>query len=506
MNPINYSSRDYSSVISQINADPDLKQQPARFKITLAGLFDVLNNTLNAIANSLFIRLSFSRPQLQDLLSLIDYSMAWKQTATVQLTVNINPAATVSGSYTVSAANLAFGTVPTISNPQVRFEARTSLTFTIGTSTSSVTVYAQTTQAQKNIGTTNGSSWQQIDLPDLDVLSDTLTLTIGSDTYTLVSSFINSLATDTVFRLYYRSDGTSYIILPGIDSQTGKSYGKVPTNGLTIFANYATGGGLSSNVNANTITQYLGNDNNVVSSTNNSAATGGTEEETIDNAKAVAPLALRGVNYFINASNGIAIAKSIEGVLDCFIYNDGLLSVSCVIIPVGGGVPSPSLKTTVHSALISRSPLEEITVNMVDPNYVITSIQMNIKTLEGVSLADINQYIKLAILVRADNYSSYIKSIYISEGLSSAIAQVNAIWGTLIGETFSVNDSAQFMKIFDNVPSIAFAENLQPEDLISAVQGFVNGVDYVKLISPSSPVSVGSNGITKINGITLVVI
>ncbi|TGL39621.1 hypothetical protein EHQ53_13955 [Leptospira langatensis] len=503
MNPISYSSRDYSAVLSQIDADTDLKQQPARFKISLAAVFDVLSNALNAIANSLFIRTSFSRPQLQDVLSLIDYSMSWKQTASVPMTVNIDPSATASGPYTVLKSNLIFGTVSSISKPQVRFEARDNLTFSMGTSISSVQVFGQTTQAQKNIGTTDGSSWQQFDLPDLDVLEETLTLTIGSDTYTLVDSFINSLVTDTVFRLYYRSDGTSYVILPGVDTQTGKSYGKVPITGTTVYANYAIGGGLDTNVDPNTITEYLGNDLNVTSAINGIASTGGSEEETIDNAKAIAPIALRGVNYFINQSTGIAIAKSITGVLDCFIYNDGLLSVSCVLIPIGGGLPSADLKTQVQTALIERSPLEEITVNMVEPIYISTAVQLNVAVLQGTVLSDITKFINLAVLFRADKYGQYIKTAYISQGLSSAIDLINSTWGSLIGDTFSITDSSQLIRILDNVPTISFSETLQPEDLISAVQGFVTGIDYVKLISPSSPVVVGSSGIVGITGITV---
>ena len=51
--------------------------------------------------------------------------------------------------------------------------------------------------------------------------------------------------------------------MPFIDTINSVQYGLIEPVGLVITANYATGGGEASNVSANTITVYGGNDPNV---------------------------------------------------------------------------------------------------------------------------------------------------------------------------------------------------------------------------------------------------
>jgi hypothetical protein len=107
-NTINYATRDFINLVAQFNSDVQLKQSPAWIKNMIGGAFDVLNNTLNALANSMFIRTAYARTVLQDVLQLVDYQLDWKQNASVLETVNINPALTATSSYTILKANLKF--------------------------------------------------------------------------------------------------------------------------------------------------------------------------------------------------------------------------------------------------------------------------------------------------------------------------------------------------------------------------------------------------------------
>lgn len=496
MSVIDYSSRDFQSVISQIDSDSELKEQPSRFKIMIAGVFDVLNNTLNAVLNSLFIRTSFSRSAMQDLLNLIDYQMSWKKTSYADVTLTIDSAATISSSYTFLKSNLIFGTISTTSKEQVRFEALEDVIFPISTTVTTVRVYAKTTKDIANIGTSNGGSWQIFDLPDLDILKEYLTLTIGSDTYTLVDTFANSSNTDTHFRIYFRSDGSSYIKLGGIDSVSSTQYGKIPTNGTTIYANYSTGGGSNTIVEPATITEYLGNDSYFVSATNPAKSIGGQEEETIDNAKEIAPLLARTSGYFINESTGIALAKTIDGVLQATVIHEGLSQVGVYIVPVGGGLPSTTIKTNVQTLLSERSILGEITVNIYDPIYVPTSISINAKILSGYSINSVQNFIKLSIMVRLSEIAKSIIEDFNQNGLDSAISKINAYWYSIIGYNFNtLSDGSQISKILLNTKTNQFNRDLQPEDLIGAIEGFVEGIDYIKILTPSSTITAGNGGL-----------
>ena len=143
--------------------------------------------------------------------------------------------------------------------PQLQFESRTSITIPMGQTSGIVQTYQQKTVTNVSLGLTTGQSLQIIDLPDKDILTETIVLTIGSDLFTAVDSF--AFYNDPLAKVFihsFRSDRTSYITMPFIDSISGEQYGLIEPVGIAITANYATGGGDVSNVDANTITIYTG--------------------------------------------------------------------------------------------------------------------------------------------------------------------------------------------------------------------------------------------------------
>ena len=418
------------------------------------------------------------------------------------LTVNIDPALTVSGSYVVQAADLIAQTPPTVNRPAIRFEALSPITFSIGTSQSSATFYQQTTQTAQQIGTTSGASWQEIELPDLDILKNRITLQVGSDVYTQVDTFANSTSANKVYRIFYRSDGSSYIRLPGVDDQTGYAYGFVPPAGLVVTATYATGGGAIGNVEAGEISQYIGADSGVTSVVNPGAAAGGRNQESIANAQAVAPLRVRETGYFINASTGVSLAKSVSGVLRAQIVRTGLLTFGGWIIPNGGGLPSTQLKQQVQDLLIARSPLEDITGTISDPSYISTAVQIQLKMYSGYTFTEIEKYCKLAIAIKANEISDELLAEFTESGITAAIDYINANFSSITGIFSTTTDAAQISEILRRTIPIEMGESLEQEDIVAACAQ-VAGVDYIKVIAPASTVTGVNGGQIKVTSVTV---
>jgi hypothetical protein len=371
----------------------------------------------------------------------------------------------------------------------------------MGTSQTSILVKQQATQPAANLGSTDGSNWQLFDLPDVDVLKDTLVITIGADVYTRVTTFASYGPADKVFKIYYRTDGSSYIKLGGVDTKSGAQFGFIPASGQSVNAVYATGGGADGNVEVGAINQYIGADSGVTTVNNSEAAEGGAAEESIANARELAPLRTRETGYFINESTGVSLAKSVDGVLKASIVRTGLLAVAGYIIPNGGGYPSTTLKNAVRDLLIARSPLEDINVVINDPTYIPTAVTLNIKLYPGYLFANIQKYCALAIVMKAHELADTIQTTYQEQGIDACIAMINADIGSITGTFQTAVDGVQISDIMNRIVPIKIGEDLQLEDIITAC-GFVKGVDYVKITSPSGGVSSFPGGQVKVNSVT----
>ena len=75
-NPIKYTSRTFASILADINSDTTLTDKPNWFKRIWAGIGDVLSMWLNSMINLIFLRTSYTRNSVSDLLGLIDYSLS----------------------------------------------------------------------------------------------------------------------------------------------------------------------------------------------------------------------------------------------------------------------------------------------------------------------------------------------------------------------------------------------------------------------------------------------
>ncbi len=506
-NVVRYSTRDYNSVVQQFNDEPVLKDQPERMKRGPASVFDTLSNTLNAVANMLFTSTVFSRTHAQILFDLLDYHLAWKTPSSCTERFTISG----TGPLTIAKADLVGSTVGTVTQNAVRFEARESLVIGSGASYGDIVCYAQETRPQQNIGKTDGSNFQQVELPDLDVIDDTNQITIDGNSYNRVNTFANSTGTDYHYLLFFRSDGSSYIVLGGENTQDNSEFGFKPPADIDIYADYAVGGGTDTNIeNTGEVTEYLGTNVNVSAVTNTTAATGGLDEETLENARNIAPIRLRSAEFFSNESTGLALLKTeVSGFLNGQIVITGLMEVDAYIVPVGGGAPSAGLITEVQDLLEERSYLEQVTATGYSANYINQAISAEVSMLSGYAYADKEKYMELALALRSSEISLGIYEVYYSTGVADAIDRINSDFAALLpyliggGDFTNESDAVQIERLLKNIPFQSFGENLNPEDLSTAVQGFVTGVDRCEMLAPTSPVTVPAGSISRPSSIAV---
>lgn len=162
---IQYTSRTFSTVMQDFNADPTLVDKPAWIKQAFAGIMDVISNIENLSANQAFLRTALTKQAVLDNAQLIDYYPAGKVTSSGTLFFDIKP--TTALPYTVAQADLAAAYPGTVGVSSKRFEARGSLTFNPSTEavpaanwntgTSQVTVANVYTTGEKFQLTTSGS-------------------------------------------------------------------------------------------------------------------------------------------------------------------------------------------------------------------------------------------------------------------------------------------------------------------------------------------------------------
>lgn len=345
-----------------------------------------------------------------------------------------------------------------------------------------LTCYQQDNKPEYAAGKGDGSTgWQEFNLTDLDLILGTEVVTINAVVWTRVDTFVDSQPTDTHYRLLSRTDGTPYLRFGN------GTYGAIPA-AFDIMVSYATGGGTSSNVSStNRVTSYSGADSNIEATFNATIYNGGAAEESTENAKRVAPILLKAQNRFITSGDGEALSKSYGGVARVKINRNyyGPLSCQVIVVPTGGGAPSPALVSGLEAFLISRSLFEEPNIVVEAPTYVAINFTSAFKPLPGYLYADVEPLYELAVKLLFSEVTSEIIDTYIGTGIADAVESINNIFAT----TFTVDDYENIQRLLDNVPLFEFGASIQQSDVLGFLDSFVVGVDYLTVSAPSFPIT-----------------
>jgi hypothetical protein len=359
-------------------------------------------------------------------------------------------------------------------------------------------VYQQTSRTVSSIGQSDGvTKFQKYNLPDINILKDTLLITINSINWNQKETLVESSDTDTDYRLFYNSDQSSYIMFGD------GFYGAIPPAEFDIEASYAIGGGSISNVNQlNRINTYAGTSENIDGCTNYSSAVGGNEPQAIEQAKILGPLLLKALNRFVTGSDGEALTIAFGGIAIAKVNDNafGTLSAQVLTVPNGGGFLSPTTKSELQQYLIDRTVLESIDVRVEDAVYVTINVDSSAKLLPGFNwVDDVENYYRLAWKLFFTETGQEIKTAYESDGIESAITKIN----TYLNESFTTADNNQIIELLNNLIPRDFADEIQDTDAITYVQGSVFGIDYLSITLPAFPITNDIDEITTIGTVTV---
>ena len=128
LNPIKYTSRDFWSVMNDINSDADLAGTPEWWKRIMAGCVDVASMQEDVIANNFNLRTAFTVQAVRDILKEIDYELTPFTTSSGVLLFYIKRTATFP--VIVAKSDLVASSQGSSSLSSKRFEARIGATFT----------------------------------------------------------------------------------------------------------------------------------------------------------------------------------------------------------------------------------------------------------------------------------------------------------------------------------------------------------------------------------------
>ena len=129
-NPLSVSDITFNTILTAINADPELIDKPNWWKRFWAGVGDVLIINLNARSNNALLRTGFTRRAVQDLLKLIDFDLGAHTTSSGQTLFFVKTSVgTAVFPFTVNVEDLVANSEGSLNISSKRFEARSSENF-----------------------------------------------------------------------------------------------------------------------------------------------------------------------------------------------------------------------------------------------------------------------------------------------------------------------------------------------------------------------------------------
>jgi hypothetical protein len=363
-----------------------------------------------------------------------------------------------------------------------------------------VSVYQQETiSTPVSLGQSDGiTQWQEYDLPDRMILPDTLSVSINSIAWTKVTGWIDYTATDKVFKWLPKSNQQSFIrFADGI-------WGMIPGQ-YQIMATYSKGGGINSRVqNPNRVTTYTGSDSHITGVSNPLAITGGADEETLINAKRVAPILLKSRDRFVTSEDGIAIVQAYGGITQVAINKNvyGILSCQVVGIASGGGNPSSALRSTIQTLLISKTILDSIDVRFDTATLTSIAVTAAGHPKSGYDWTlNVLPYFRLAYQLLTSETGLEILTTYQENGVDTARVLIN----TLFQSSFTSSDNTQIVQYLEKFEPRSFGETIQESDITSFVDAYTIGLDYSTLTTFGTgfPLTLAAAAITTTGVLTL---
>lgn len=459
-NPIKYTSRTFQTIMADLNSDVEIASKPSWWKRVWAGVGDVTSMWLNGVANNLSIRRAYTRESIEELAQLLAFQYTTVSPArtsviynsidgiTLPLTIarsrvtvvvdSTGYACNLLSDLTFSGADLAIvitsstlftsvvylysgqkvrvlnasvaplGYYFVINNGDLTYSLATTLAealagtppVTLSSSSGSYNVtdyssieilYQQGEVALFQLGTADGTAWKRFTIDNAKVVSETVSVFVGGVAWSLAPNWYDVGATDESFVLVREEDIT---FVEFGDSQ----FGAVPPNLSVITCQFDTTEGILGNTTGVEDLTYTGISTDVESVTAIERFDGGTDAQSIEQIRRLAPSSVRSNERFVFEQD----AKDLIGqyfpaikVVGTEANWDGPLTTRIQALVTGGAEASTTLRNQVKAFLESRSLLELCVVTMNDTVFVTVTPTITYAVLEGAN-AKVASYLKTA--------------------------------------------------------------------------------------------------------------
>jgi hypothetical protein len=295
----------------------------------------------------------------------------------------------------------------------------------VGISSGGMYVYVPVTQGESRsedpLGTLNGSASQAFQLSNYPVIDDDyikLFITESGIEYewTRVDNFLNSIATDKHFTVYFDNDGRAYIVLGD------GTNGYIPNpSGSDCRASYRSMRDMNGNLGPNEIivnlsgVSYISGVRNVRSASGYSAAEGSTDED-LARVKIAGPASLR------IQSRGVTIAD-IQSLVENFVAPDGTRpfdralcieegygekTVKVVVVGDGGVAVEPTRLTEIEDYFNGDTGVLLLNSSLTAVNFTPHAIDIDATIYGGTESAALNALSALLMPNATDADGNYV--------------------------------------------------------------------------------------------------
>jgi len=451
----------------------------------MAGMFDFMSELTNRIATDILY--PKTRESAYAFAARCDYDPTESSAATVDMTITLTGAMvkTLTAGYQV-------GGISSSTGQMVIFELDSDSS-SGGTDTITGSFTQKKSYTNKLLFTIdNQDDWMDYPVDGfLNVIKDSVSLTINALTWDRVDNFDNSISTDRHFKIIFQSSGKWRI-------QFGDgTNGLKPALNNQVYGDFSITRGSIGRLDAGDININVGGDSDIQSLTNASATSGGNDEESIPsiirNARANARL--RTMVWSKEDLETASRAASSSVVKALGIPSTGTAVIQ--IVPAGGGAPAGGLKTDVDTYVTALTQFGSMPITVNDPTYVTQAVTASTTIRTGYTGATVRDLVAFAMVMGTTAVDSEVIEYYDSYGIDSCRTSViNVNWAY----AFTSSENEALAYIIDQWKTILgdrsyreWGQTLEVGDLwILGNSLYEYGVDVFNLTVPAANVSVTS--------------
>lgn len=356
---------------------------------------DILSLYSNKQSREMFWQTFRQRKSAIRLGKLITYTLSGATAATADVSV------TIANGPLGDDLPIPAGSIVRTSNitDAIRGEVQANVTILAGNTTG--TLSWEHSIGKSAVFTSSGKANQEFFLAEGPYIDDSATVTTSQGTWTEVDDFLNSDANDLHYQMVVDQNDKGTI-------RTGDNQnGIIPVG--TVNVTYKTGGGITGNVAANSLTVIegtfadLSGNPAVLTVTNASAATPAVDRESIGTARVNGPASLTALTRSVGRTDFEVHALNVSGVARALMITSNEVSMLenygiLYIVPVGGGDATAALLASVLTQVtVTYPPTTTFQVETQTASYLDVDVICHIWIRTGYTASTVKASITTAL-------------------------------------------------------------------------------------------------------------